>query len=353
MNIHQYVDTIVSADAISNYALQIQSLLKSRNIHSKIYARASLIKSHDIVDYRSPIPEEAFVVFHHSTYSPLVEAVVNLPNKKMLIYHNITPAAFFREFDYKLYTLFREAERQNELLRQSKFEAIIGDSKYNLSLIRKHLPRVKVKEVLPPFLNLQFSERKEDTEVLKKIKDENFNIIFVGRFTANKRQEDLIKVFEYYHNFINENSRLILIGGHSIFEPYCSFLYDYILKRELKNILIVRGASESSLMTYYRNSALFFSMSEHEGFCIPIIEALHYGIPILAYGIPAIRELINKKYLLTSKNYQLIGEIIEELRNNSSLRQEILADQKKVLRRFNANNLKNNFLQVLSKGFDL
>ncbi len=354
MRIHQYVDSVVQADAISNYALQIQDLLKDEGFDSKIYTRANFTGSKDIIDYGLPINKKDYLIFHHSTYSPLVEKVASLPNKKMIIYHNITPSGFFRQFDYSLYKIFREAERQNNLLRKVKFEAAVGDSKYNLSLLKKYVKKARVNAVLPPFLKLQFTNNDENNEKsASKSANGRFNIIFVGRFVSNKKQDELIKLFEYYHNFINPNSRLVLVGRFSIFEPYCSLLSDHILKRELNSVQIVPGSSSDALKEYYQESNLFLSMSEHEGFCVPVIEALHYGVPVLAYDIPAIAELIDKKYLFRKKDFAFIASVIDEIRQNQSLREKMLKEQKKILNRFGEKKLEKNFLRVLKKTFHL
>jgi glycosyltransferase involved in cell wall biosynthesis len=347
--IHQFVENLVPGDAISNDCVQIYSYLNKLGYDSHIYTHASLIKRPFIHHYTDTISPEDGIIFHHSTNSPLLDFVGQLPNKKMLIYHNITPSAFFREYNYSLFKIFKEAERQNYLLENSSFDAIVGDSKYNLSLIKEFI-KASHEEVIPPFLALQF---KSNAQAKPENTDkENFTMIFVGRFAPNKKQNDIIKVFEYYSKFINPKARLILIGHYSYAEPYFNEILTYIKDRDIKNITIQGALTSDDLAKVYNESDVFLSMSEHEGFCIPVLESIHFNVPVFAYKIPALEELLDKKYLFDHKDYKKIGEALFQFQINKKLRKKIIIDQKKVLKKFQEAKIKSKFKSLIHTVFN-
>lgn len=350
--IHQFVETVISADAISNYCLQIQDYLRELGFTSRIYARNNLTHESDIVDYRNGVPESDGIIFHHSTYSPLVERVLQLPNKKILIYHNITPPAFFQRYDYKFYKVFREAIRENILFKGKAFEAVVGDSRYNLIQATLFIKKARVKKVIPPFLSL-FSPPQSSDGTDEMLQDGNVNILFVGRFVFNKRQDEIIKVFEYYNKFINPRSRLILVGLFSSGDEFCNRVLKLIRDRRIQNIVIPQKIGQRDLLSYYKNADIFLSLSEHEGFCIPILEAIRFKVPVLAYGIPAINELLGKSNVIMTKKIDLIVGLINYTVKNTSFRKRLISRQRKILKRFKEEEIKKRFRYLLKEAFHI
>ncbi|OGK56337.1 hypothetical protein A3J15_03190 [Candidatus Roizmanbacteria bacterium RIFCSPLOWO2_02_FULL_38_10] len=354
VSIDQFVDTLVPNDAISNYCLQIKDLLQNLGFTSRIYCQRSLIKHPDILDYRDFDNPESRIIFHHSTFSPLVSKIIEMKQPKILIYHNITPAAYFRNDNFPYYLIFKEAERQNYVLRQTKFEAVVGDSKYNLKVISALLSPVKKKFVHPPFLTLQFKKSRQDTLPIDDlVKDKYFNIIFVGRIVANKKQDDLVKVFEYYSKFINPKSRLILIGFFSPNEPVFTYLYQLIKKRQINNVIIKANVNPEKLASYYRSCQLFLSMSEHEGFGIPVLEAIYYGVPVLSYRIPAMEEVLPPANLFDSKDVQKVADKIAVIQIDKRKKNKLIRDQSKILNKFQDNILIADFVKLIKSSFNL
>jgi glycosyltransferase involved in cell wall biosynthesis len=250
--LHQLVDTIVHGDAISNECLQIQDYLKKLGYHSDIYARSSLIRTRRIKYYKD-MPKESDFIFHHSTITPLISYISRLPGRKALIYHNITPGAFFKNYNYQLFKLFHEAERQNYMLSQIPFAGIIGDSRYNLDLIKEFV-QTPYEAVIPPFISLQF--KKKDVVQLPTDDLKPFTILFVGRFAPNKKQSDIVKVFEYYSKFLNSKARLFLLGFHAPTDAYFNEIYTYIQKRDIQNVFIRANLTSDELAQVYKQSDL-------------------------------------------------------------------------------------------------
>ncbi len=347
--IHQFVDTLVPGDAISNYSIQIMQHLQRKGYESHIYTRATLVVRKEIKYFRQEIDQNAAIIFHHSTITPFINKLHMLPNKKALIYHNITPAAFFREYNYKNFILFQEAERQNYMLRQIDFEALIGDSQHNLDII-KQWTDAEYTDVIPPFLKLQFLKKKEK---LKKSITTPFTIMFVGRFAPNKRQLDIIKAFEFYSRFINRHSKLVLIGNFSRTDAYFSEIETFIKKRNIRNIEFKIALSSDELAEAYATADVFLSMSEHEGFCIPVLEAIYLGVPVLAFKIPALGELLDNKYMFESKNFEEVGKRLYTIQTDKKYRKKMITDQQKVLEKFDEKIIKEKFDLFIKTAFNL
>ena len=347
--IHQFVENLVPGDAISNDCIQINTYLKKLGYDSKIYVRTSHVRNKAVLDYKERIPKEDGIIFHHSTNSPLVNYVSKLPNKKMLIYHNITPSAFFKEYNYRLFKIFKEAERQNYLLENTKFDALVGDSQYNLSLI-KEFTKGKTEDVFPPFLSIQFSQESEPVNVKA---DHAFTIIFVGRFAPNKRQNDIIRVFEYYSKFINPEAKLLLLGKYTYEDSYYTEIAKYIEDRNIKNVTIQAHLTSEELADKYKEADVFLSMSEHEGFCIPVLESIHFNVPVLAYKIPALEELLDQTYLFDHKNYKKIAEKLYQIQINKELREKMIMDQKVILDKFQETKIKSKFKSFINTVFNV
>ncbi len=350
--IHQLVDTLVPGDAISNDCMQIHSFLNELGYESHIYARASLIPAPFIHNFRNPIPEDADIIFHHSTYSPLVERVAYLSNKKVLIYHNITPAAFFKNYNSELLHYFKEAEKQNYYLSQIQFDGVIGDSRYNLSQIQDFIT-AKNEAVIPPFLRLQFFDDAVAYKVPKSHKkNDSFTILFVGRFAPNKRQMDIVKIFEFYVKFVNPKAKLVLVGHHSFIDPYFIEINRFITERDIPNIEILGSLTSLHLAEVYSMADVLLCMSEHEGFCIPVLESIHFDVPVLAYSLPALEELIPSEYLLNTKDVKTVAAYLLNIQKDKEYRDTMLSEQKKVFSRFQERDIKNSFKQFINQVFN-
>jgi len=351
-SIHQFVDTLIPGDAISNEALQIRDYLRDLGYHSDIYTCASLIEKGFVKKYQHSLKADDGVIFHHSTNSPLVKYMSEIPNKKVLIYHNITPAAFFKEYNYPLFKHFKEGERQNNMLSQGNFKALIGDSQYNISLMNT-IVKAPIQEVIPPFLSLQFDKNASRSLHTKTKIEHDFTLIFVGRFAPNKRQDDILHVFEYYQKYLNPRARLFLLGMYAYVDPYFSQIKKYMDERDIRNVTIKAHLTSEELAEMYQNADVFLSMSEHEGFCIPVLESIHFEVPVLAYKIPALEELLPKKYLFSKKDYKKIAEYLYTIEQNKKFRKEMIKEQKKILYKFGENDIKERFKFVISAVFNV
>ncbi|GAK61671.1 glycosyltransferase [Candidatus Vecturithrix granuli] len=335
MKIHQLLPCLRHGDAIGNHTLEIQRILQRWGHESTIYAddihadMRAFAKSYKKLKGRNL--KDAILIYHFSVGSPISEFVKSLSNKKILIYHNITPGSFLRGYD----DYIREVlDRGREELRHfaNLCDLTLGDSEFN----RQELEGFGFAKtgVLPIILDFEKYDRFPDKGVISRYKDGFKNILFVGRLVPNKCQEDVIQAFYLYQRYIQPRSRLFLIGLGGI-ERYDFMLDAFIRKLQLDNVCLTGKVTDEELAAYYQIADLMLCMSEHEGFSVPMIEAMHAEIPILAYNATSIPYTLDGAgVLINEKRYDEIAEMMDLLIENRPFREKILRSQQQRLAYF-------------------
>jgi len=336
VQIHQILPDISYGDAISNNVLEIKKILKSWGYESEIYAQRIHPKlaytAKNYTEYEKNSSHENILIFHFSIGSDTSKFVKTLPDKKILIYHNITPYNYFLGVNDTLVRLSRNGRK--ELAEYSDItDLALGDSEYN----RKELAELGFKNtgVLPIIVDFEKYDQEPDKKVLNKFADDYTNFIFVGRLSTNKKQEDVIKVFYYYNKCINQKSRLFLVGSYEGTERYCVQLKELIKRLNLENVYITGKVNFKELLAYYKLADVFISMSEHEGFCVPLIEAMYFKTPIIAYNSTAIPYTLDGSGVLVNKKiYEEIAELAQILIEDKQLRERVIKKELGRLKHF-------------------
>lgn len=334
MKIHQILPAMSYGDAVSNDAIEIRGALRRLGYDSEIFAKYIHPKVSKFVKplkkyNKSP---ENIVIYHFSLAGfEVTEFVKSLPDIKILIYHNITPHNYFRYVNDELYNICRIG--RYELKTLSKIVKIaLGDSEYNKNEL--DINGFKNTGVLPILLDYSKYDLKPDKAVMEKFNDGFINLLFVGRISPNKKQEDLIKAF-YYYKKINPKSRLFLAGSYKGMEKYFNPLQAMVKRLNLTDVIFTGEMTFEEMIAYYRLSDIFLCMSEHEGFCVPLVESMYFKIPIIAYNSTAVPyTLADCGILINEKHYDEIAEMIGLLINDDSLRKKIIEDQNMRLKDF-------------------
>ena len=270
------------------------------------------------------------LIYHHSIHSGVLDFILTKKLPKILVYHNVTPYHFFEPYDLKLSHYLKKGREELSSIRES-FEICFADSAYNRSeLVRLGYQNVHVLPIVYDFSKLHAPSEPHANGTRK-------NILFVGRIAPNKKQDDLIRFAKIFRDISGKHFLLNLVG-HCSKEMSC---YQEELERMIdyydlsEQVKFSSFLSDSELNEYYRNADLFLSMSEHEGFCVPIIECMHYGIPIVAYNAGAVKDTMDGSGILfNKKDFAMIAETVSKIFRDPVLRTKIVSGQQKSLQSF-------------------
>jgi L-malate glycosyltransferase len=239
------------------------------------------------IDYRELVHEvsaDDLLIHHFSIGSRASRTAYALPGRMALVYHNITPPEYFIGVHKDLVKLCFRGRRELTAYT-SRCELALGDSEYNRQELHDlGYPRTAVLPVVPDFSHLDGDPDRR----LADLDDDWTNVMFVGRVIPNKKFEDVIRAFHAYRTRHNPRSRLLLVGSYSGFEKYLAMLQALVARLGTPDVHFLGHVSNEELTALYDVADLFLCASEHEGFCVPIMEAFYKRIPVLAYAATAV-----------------------------------------------------------------
>jgi glycosyltransferase involved in cell wall biosynthesis len=281
--------TLGYGDAIGHEVLAIQRALRRAGYESEIVVETADPRLEDLtVDYRDMVGEVTgndLLIHHFSLGSRASRTAFALPSRMVLVYHNITPPEYFIGVHEQLVRQCYYGRR--ELLPyRSRCELALGDSEFNRQELETiGFPRTAVLPVVPDLTHLDVPA---DRRVLDAYDDERTNVLFVGRVVPNKRPDNVIRFFHAYQALYDPQARLILAGAHGGFDTYLASLHALVAALGVRNVDIVGQVSDEELTALYDVADLFLCASEHEGFCVPIVEAFAKGVPVVALAATAV-----------------------------------------------------------------
>lgn len=325
-HIHQFHPSTAAGDAVTGDMLEIRSVLRHAGFASEIYAYhvAPGLENHIRPVSQYDGDADSLLIVHHSMGFDGFDQVIGLPGRKILRYHNITPAHFLPS-----YHLQRYAEIGRRQLRQYRehTEVAVAASEYS----RQELIACGYRYTcsLPILFRPALVAEKPDPRRMKALAAPA-NLLFVGRICPNKKQDDLIGIFDTYCRRYESGARLCLVGSWEGTESYADQLRSQVKQRGLEQAVWMPGKiSAAELAAAYRRASVLLCASEHEGFCVPLLEAMAFDLPVVAYHAAAVPETLGRAgVLLDSKDPEVWCELIQELHQNASFREEILQKQR-------------------------
>ena len=329
IRIHQVLATLGYGDAIGHEVLGIQRVLRSAGYESEIFVETADYRLEpqtrdyrELVDVSRP---DNLLLHHFSLGSKASRTAYAMPDRMALIYHNITPPEYFVGVHR---TLARQTFRGRRELQAyaGRCDLAMGDSEFNRQdLENLGFPRTAVLPVVPDFTHL---DCEPNWLVARDFDDEWTNIVFVGRVIANKKIEDLIRWFHAYHTIFNPRSRLLLVGAQSGFERYLASLHQLVGTLGASHVHFVGHVSDEELVAFYDVADLFLCASEHEGFCVPIVEAVYKQVPVLAYAATAVPSTMDGAGVLFEDRDPLhVAALMDEIVSNVELQDQIVDGQ--------------------------
>jgi glycosyltransferase involved in cell wall biosynthesis len=336
MEIHQLLPGYQYGDAISNHAAALRGLLRTWGYQSEIFSQhVGPTVSHDCFHFRDfRGRDDGITIYHHSIgAAEMTDLFLTVPGKRLLVYHNITPHQYFAGYDS--YELAKTREGRDALVElRDAADMVLGDSQFNceeLEAIGFHNPRV-----VPILVDFgKFESELPCPSTLDWLEDDWTHFLFVGRLAPNKRQEDVIRVFAHYNRFIDRRSRLFLVGSDAK-ETYVAQLRRLVRDLRLEDYIEFPGHVHlSELIAYYQRANVFICMSDHEGFCVPFLEAFYHDVPVMAYKAAAVADTLgNAGVLVETRDFSTIAELAHLLVTDLDFRDKIILGQNRRLSRF-------------------
>jgi L-malate glycosyltransferase len=295
MHVDQVLVGASPGDAVTESALRVRDALRGA-VHADVYALhldprlhgdVGRLQHYPLPEHRSP---DDVLVYHVSIGDPrVVDFVLHRSERLVLVYHNVTPASFFRAIDPTFAALLSHGRGTLPLLL-AKAEAVLADSAHNAAELAA-LGRTDAVVCPPPLRLRRLLDIEPDPDIVAQLPTAvpDKMALFVGQMLPHKRPDLLLGA----HHLLVANAlpmaRLVLAGAAR--NPrVASALRRLVDDMALDTVWRTGEVTDAQLAALYRRADVFVTASEHEGFCVPLIEAFHFGVPVVARGFGAIPE---------------------------------------------------------------
>ncbi len=320
--------SITTGDAVSNDVLGMYEVLRQSGRNVRVFAEGWTPTRPRVW----PAPQvESFLnnssdllIYHYSRgWDPGLDFLRRLRCRKVIKYHNVTPPEFFVRYNTDFAAMCAEGRRQLQPVARSGCDVYLSASAYNMRELVGAGASESKSFVVPPFHHIDRLDSLEpEQSVLNEFDDGRTNICMVGRVSPNKGHPALIEAFAAYHHDYNPNSRLIIVGKEELrLAKYSALLRGMAKRLKLERSVVFAGeVSDRALKAFYLAAHVFMITSEHEGFCVPLVEAMAMKIPIVAYSSTAIPETVGPAGLVwKERNPYLLAESIKSIVSDQSV----------------------------------
>jgi glycosyltransferase involved in cell wall biosynthesis len=354
--VHQFLPTLDPGDAVGNHTLEAQRLLRGLGLESEVYTQTvhhSMVGRAQSFQKFTGGPDTA-VVYHLAVGSVLADLLLSRPEPLVVDYHNITPARFFDEWDPPILHAVEWGRNQLSALAP-RCRLGLADSEFNR--LELAAAGYRPTNVTPILIDLEAFDREVDATAFSRGQDAKADggsdWLFVGRVTPNKCQHDVVKAFAAYRRLHDPHARLHIVGGVAS-EPYAAALRAFVRSLDLSDCVELTGpVSAGILAAYYRNADVYVCLSEHEGFCVPLLESMHHHVPVVAFAAAAVPETLDGAGLcLPEKSPGLVAQAVHRVITDDALRAQLLAAGTSRLADFTLERSRARFLEAMAPVLD-
>jgi glycosyltransferase involved in cell wall biosynthesis len=334
LKIHQFHSGSAVADAVTNSMFFVQSLLQDMGFESDIFVQHVDAALSGRIRPLEDITTSAndLLLIHHSMGHDVLSRLADLRCRKFLVYHNITPPQFFSKSDPShAYAL--KGYGQLSLLRDI-VESAIAVSEFNAQQLRQRdFDNVTVIPLLKDFTEIRYAPHSrtpyhDQSAVVR--------LLFVGRIVRHKCQHELIDFVDKVRSVGRVPLELALIGHFDNRDDYKSELDELVRTLALeKNVNFIGRVTDAELFGWYRAASAYVSLSEHEGFGVPLVESMAFDLPVIAYPSSAVPDTLGQAGItIPDKDPRSILEPLLRLHEDRAFRGEIIRSQRRRLLRF-------------------
>ena len=351
MVIEQFLPALHYGDAVGNMVLKLHDFFQKKGLESRIVAldvdeslkeRATLFSDYSDVS-------NAVKILHFAVPSELTGYFKNCRGKKVMVYHNVTPPEFFCNYSEDIVRLTSAGYQHLDELKDV-FDSVIAVSEFNAQGLLD--AGYKKPEVFPVLLELEDFDKPYSKGYYELFNDDRKNIVFVGRVVPNKKIEDLVKMIFFYKKYISPSVRLIIAGNPDAVPKYYHAIRDLAARFLLTSddIFFTGHIPFDELLAVYAGADLFVSMSEHEGFFVPMMECFKLNIPVMAYGAGAIPETAGEGAMIfNDKSCEKTAALADTILNDQNLQKRLKEAGKKRLEEYMRAADAEKFLKILEK----
>ncbi len=322
--VHQFVPALLPRDATGQHTLALQQALRDAGFESDLYVEAAHDDLWVHATYFERYPERAqpgdILLYQLSTASPIAEFLLGRPERLVLDYHNITPPSFYDGWEDHTSTKVELARLQMAALAPL---AVLGiaDSAFNAAELRRF--GCATTSVIPILSGVDDHQVEVDAAELARLTAAHRDatvLLFVGRISPNKTQHHLVEALWLYRRWYDPHARLHLVGP-AFTDSYVEAVFAFADELGLRDaVRHGEDLSDAELAAWYADADAFVCLSEHEGFCIPLLEAMRAGLPIVAYAAGAVPETLGDAgILLESKRPSVVAAAVDRVRRDQTL----------------------------------
>jgi glycosyltransferase involved in cell wall biosynthesis len=332
MRVHQLLPSFTPADAMGQAAVAFAQVLRRLGHFGHIYA-GEVAPGYGSLALPSselkPAPGD-LLLYHHGIASPLAGALLHWRCKKGVIFHNITPAHFYAG------TQLGQAltSGRAQLAAMAPYvDVAIGVSQFNVNelLAAGFAQAHRVPLFVEPS---RFAARHVDSAMTRKLKADTHLMLTVGRVVAHKRIDDVLRLHAEVRR-LEPKARLAIVGGYAGGEPSARAVLAQA--KRIGGVSFLGRVSHAELVAAYRAADIYVSMSEHEGFGVPLVEAMAADLPVLAFAAAAVPETLGGRGIaFTEKHFAALAELALLPRHDAKLKEKLVQGQHQRLKELSA-----------------
>ncbi|HWE71456.1 MAG TPA: glycosyltransferase family 4 protein [Acidimicrobiales bacterium] len=352
--VHQFVPALLPRDATGDHTLALRDTFRRAGWTSEIYVEAAHDELRAEATYFERYPEQAqpgdILLYQLSTASPVADFLLGREETLVLDYHNITPAGFYRDWEEHTSEKVTLARRQMAELA-TRATLGIADSAFNAAeLAALGCPAT---EVVPILTTIDAWGRRDLADPAELARRQQAHgpgtvLLFVGRLSPNKNQHLLVETLWLYRRWYDPEARLALVGP-AITGPYAEAVMGYAEELGLAGA-VDHGEhlTPAQLAAWYSDADVYLCLSDHEGFCTPLLEAMHFDLPIVALAAGAVPETLGDAgILIDAKRPSLAAAAVHRVRSDPSLAAFLAAAGRRRLEAFGSVATRARFIEVV------
>jgi glycosyltransferase involved in cell wall biosynthesis len=354
MRVDQVIPSLASRDAIGTHTRALRDALRAVGIESDIYYGNC---TPDVRHEGKPVVELGrtqrgrWLLYQSSIGSPVYDILATREEPKLVNYHNITPAELLTDWEPAVGYEVSLGRAQLERLAGESHLAV-ADSAFNEEELRH--AGYKETAVVPLLIDMTATAEAPDPALAARLAHAKerggADLLYVGKISPHKAPHDLVKMLHVYRRAYDPAARLHLVGS-PLGERYGPALAAFIERLGLTGSVFVTGSvTAAELEAYYRGAAVYVSASDHEGFCVPLVEAMGHGVPVVAYGVTAVPETVGSAGLLVPDKSPLrFAAAVHRVLSDQALRSRLSAAAARRVEAYSIDRSRQRFVDLVSR----